>query len=160
MEQPFSHVDADGKLSMVDVSAKALTRREARASCSVVTQLDVEHLGLGANEFDVIFAARLAGVLAAKQTAALIPLCHPLALDDIHVDVVASEHGAQIVSSVVTVQRTGVEMEALTACAVAALSLVNALVHDDPSARIDDLVLLRKAGGSSGEWGRQVAPLN
>jgi len=94
--------------------------------------------------------------MAAKQTAQLIPLCHPLNLDDIQVDVLINEHGVEIQSSVATVHQTGVEMEALTACAVAALSLLTSLLTVDHSARMDDLVLLRKSGGESGDWGRQV----
>ncbi len=94
--------------------------------------------------------------MAAKQTAQLIPLCHPVNLDDIQVDVLINEHGVEIQSSVATVHQTGVEMEALTACAVAALSLLTSLLAVDHSARMDDLVLLRKRGGESGDWGRQV----
>ena len=111
-----------------------------------------------ANGVDPLHAARLAGIQAAKQTSNLIPLCHPLDLNQIQVDVAAAEGGFEVSSMVVTVNRTGVEMEALTACAFAALSLVTSLLDVDPSARIDELVLERKSGGKSGEWGRQVSP--
>ncbi len=101
-------------------------------------------------------AARLAGIQAAKQTANLIPLCHPLDLNEIQVEVVVNDGRIEISATVAATHRTGVEMEALTACAIAALSIVNSLVDVDPKAQIDDLVLLRKSGGKSGEWGRLV----
>ncbi len=159
MEQErFSHVDGRGKMRMVDVSRKRATLRNAQASCVVTTVAGATALEPRANEVDPLHAARLAGIQAAKQTSNLIPLCHPLDLNQVLVDVAATERGFVVSSSVVTVNRTGVEMEALTACAFAALSLVTSLLDEDPAARIDELVLERKSGGKSGEWGRQVAP--
>ena len=141
---------------MVDVSTKDATRRSAHASCAVVTNAGSSSF-VTSDGTDIIHAARLAGILAAKQTAALIPLCHPLNLDDIQVDVTKSATGLDVESTVVATQHTGVEMEALTACAVTALSLVTSLLEHDRGARMDDLVLLRKTGGRSGDWGRSVA---
>jgi cyclic pyranopterin phosphate synthase len=158
MEQRFSHVDGTGKMRMVDVSRKRATLRHAQASCVVRTSAGSAALEPRANGLDPLHAARLAGIQAAKQTSNLIPLCHPLDLNQIQVDVTVVEGGFEVSSMVVTVNRTGVEMEALTACAFAALSLVTSLLDVDPSARIDELVLERKSGGKSGEWGRQVAP--
>jgi cyclic pyranopterin phosphate synthase len=155
-EQQFSHLDGDGKLRMVDITSKEATLRVAQASCLVVSRIDAASLGPSANGFDVIHAARLAGIQAAKRTAELIPLCHPLNLNDIKVDVLAHPQGLEIRAEVVTVNRTGVEMEALTACSFAALSIVSSLVEADPDVRFEELVLLRKSGGKSGDWGRSV----
>ncbi|MFI5035603.1 MAG: cyclic pyranopterin monophosphate synthase MoaC [Acidimicrobiales bacterium] len=157
-QQRFSHVDSAGKIRMVDVSRKRPTMRVAQASCLVRTVTDAATLHASSADVDPVHGARLAGIQAAKQTANLIPLCHPLNLDQIHVDVEPVATGFAVSSTVVTVNRTGVEMEALTACAFAALSLVTSLFGLDPAARIDDLVLERKRGGKSGEWGRQVDP--
>ena len=158
VKKQFTHVDKVGRLRMVDVSKKRPTRRTAEASCVVHTTADLTSLSPNGQGIEPIHAARLAGVMAAKQTSDLIPLCHPLPLDDVDVTISASARGLEVTSSVVTVHHTGVEMEALTACAVAALSLVNALIKDDPRAHVDDLALLRKTGGRSGDWGRLVPP--
>lgn len=157
-DQPFTHIDASGKLRMVDVSRKRRTRRSASARCTVVSSANLSELGNDSSENEAIHVARLAGILAAKQTATLIPLCHPLNLHDIHVEVTTTATGIEIQSQVLTIHHTGVEMEALTACAVTALSLVTTLLHMDPSARIEDLALVRKTGGQSGDWGRAMTP--
>lgn len=156
MKQPFSHVDETGKLRMVDVSSKRPTTRRARASCIVRTVADVGATGSDSGGVDPLHVARVAGIQAAKQTANLIPLCHPLDLNDIQVEVIPNEHYISISATVAAVHRTGVEMEALTACAFAALSIVSSVVDVDPNAWIDDIVLLRKSGGKSGDWGRLV----
>jgi cyclic pyranopterin monophosphate synthase len=157
-QKRFSHVDGRGKMHMVDVSKKRPTLRNAIASCVVHTEVDPLSLVAGADGVDPMHAARLAGIQAAKQTATLIPLCHPLNLNQVLVEVTPVEDGFVVNSSVVTVNRTGVEMEALTACAFAGLSLVTSLLSRDPSAYIDEVVLERKSGGKSGDWGRQVPP--
>jgi cyclic pyranopterin monophosphate synthase len=154
--KPFAHVDAGGKLRMVDVSKKAPTRRTSHASCVVVTPLDLT--GRMFEGFDPIHASRVAGILAAKQTATLIPLCHPLSISDVQVDVVPVSNGLEIHAKIVTVDQTGVEMEALVACAMTALSVVSSLLGEDPSAHVEDLILLKKSGGKSGDWGRLVPP--
>ncbi len=155
-DRPFSHVNAEGELRMVDVSEKPPTRRRAEASCLVVTRADLAALparedGLGARH-----AARVAGVLAAKRTDELIPLCHSLALSDVDVRVAPVEGGLAVSATVTATQRTGVEMEALTACAVAALSLLQAIGDADPAAHVEALALDAKEGGRSGAWGRGV----
>jgi len=141
---------------MVDVSRKRPSKRQAFASCVVTTVADVSTLGLSRNGVDPLHAARLAGIQGAKQTSNLIPLCHPLNVDQIHVEVVVRPGQIAISATVGATHRTGVEMEALTACAIAALSIVGSLRRVDPNAQIDDLVLLRKTGGKSGDWGRLV----
>ena len=156
LKKEFSHVDHSGKIRMVDVSEKGATRRSAVASCVIRTTADLTRLPSDSDGLEMVHSARLAGIMAAKNTAQLIPLCHPLNLDDIQVDVTTDARGVEIESSVATMHQTGVEMEALTACAVTALSLLTSLLDIDRSARMDDLVLLRKSGGRSGDWGRQV----
>jgi len=156
--EPFTHVDRDGKLRMVDVSDKEPTLRTAEASCVVNSSVDVFALESSQGGFDPIYAARLAGIQAAKKTSHLIPLCHPINLNDVQVDVVRGPRGVEVIARVVTINRTGVEMEALTACSFAALSLINALAVRDPDAGFADLVLLRKSGGKSADWGRLVDP--
>jgi cyclic pyranopterin phosphate synthase len=155
-KKPLSHVDSAGKLRMVDVTGKRSTLRRAHASCVVRTVADIGALGQRNDGVDPVHASRLAGIQAAKQTANIIPLCHPLNLNDIHVDIVANSQCIEISATVAAQHRTGVEMEALTACAFAALSIISSLVDLDPNAQIDDLVLLRKSGGKSGDWGRLV----
>lgn len=157
MERPFTHVDATGRLRMVDVSTKRPSRRRAEAHCVVVTSVDVTKLAPRADGLSVLHVARVAGVLAAKRTPEIIPLCHSLNLNDVDVVLEARNGGLTVTSSVTATQRTGVEMEALTACAFAALSVLDALTEADPEARVEDLVLLRKEGGKSGNWGRLVA---
>jgi cyclic pyranopterin phosphate synthase len=156
MASPFSHVDGDGKLRMVDISSKRRTLRKAWAQCLVVTDVNLATIEPRRDSLDVEHAARVAGVLAAKRTADIIPLCHTLHLSDVNIELVARDGGVEVSSSVIANESTGVEMEALTACAFAALSILDALRDLDPKARIDDLVLLRKEGGKSGSWGRLV----
>lgn len=159
-EKSFSHVDGDGKLKMVDVTRKEPSRRVAEARCVVASRLDLTTMGAGGLNGDVVVLARLAGIQGAKNTANLIPLCHPLALHDVAVDVVAHPRGLEVHSRVVTVERTGVEMEALSACCVAALSLLNVLLTHDENARIEDAAVTSKSGGTSGDWfrGADVLP--
>jgi cyclic pyranopterin monophosphate synthase len=157
MEEQFSHVDSSGKLNMVDITGKLPTRRRAVAGCVVLTKAGETALQPSQNGVDPLHAAKLAGIQGAKETSRLIPLCHPLNIDDIQVEIVARADRIEIRSTVAAIHRTGVEMEALTACAFAALSLLQSLRRIDPDARIDDLVLLRKSGGKSGDWGRLVS---
>jgi len=156
VDSPFSHVDGRGKLRMVDVSNKRRTLRKAWAQCHVVTEVKLGTIERRHDGLDVEHTARVAGVLAAKRTAEIIPLCHSLHLSDVNVEVVERDGRVEVFSSVVANESTGVEMEALTACAFAALSLLDSLAALDPEARMDDLVLLKKEGGKSGSWGRLV----
>jgi cyclic pyranopterin monophosphate synthase len=158
MERPFTHVAPNGKLRMVDITNKRPTQRAALARCLVVTNAALATLERREDELDPVHVARLTGVFAAKRTADIIPLCHSLNLSDIDIEVHEREGGLEISATVKATQSTGVEMEALTACAFAALSIVDSLHDADPYARIDELVLLKKEGGKSGDWGRLVEP--
>ena len=152
----LTHIDERGRARMVDVTGKPLTRRVAVARCFVVTEVDTsqatDDVGDG---IDIVEAARFAGIQAAKQTASLIPLCHPIRIDGVQVDVVVRPHRFEVRAVTEIVERTGVEMEALTACAMAALTLVKALADLDPTASIEDLTLWHKSGGRSGDWERR-----
>jgi cyclic pyranopterin phosphate synthase len=151
----LTHVDEHGRAHMVDITAKPLTQRVAIAKCAVVTAADASQaLGETPDGLDVVQAARLAGIQAAKQTSWLIPLCHPIRIDGVTVDVTIHMHRIEITVVTEIVARTGVEMEALTACAVAALTIVKALSTVDREASIEDLTLWHKSGGRSGDWER------
>jgi cyclic pyranopterin phosphate synthase len=140
---------------MVDVTGKPSTRRVAVARCSVQTSADVaEVLADPSGGTDLIESARWAGILAAKQTSSLIPLCHPIRVDSVRIDIEAAPDGLHVTTTAEIDERTGVEMEALTGCAPAALVLVHALLGPDPGTRIDGLTLWHKSGGRSGTWTR------
>lgn len=153
----FTHLDESGAARMVDVSGKEVTRRVAEASCRVAlgaeTVASLSRLPKG----DALAVARLAGIGGAKATATLVPLAHPLPLDQVDVDVVPVEGGVEVRSRVVTTARTGAEMEALTACAVAALALYDMVKSVERGAVIGDLKLLQKSGGAGGSWSREGA---
>jgi cyclic pyranopterin phosphate synthase len=140
---------------MVDVSDKPATRRVAEARCLVHTTADVDDLLRHPPDgVDLLTMSRLAGIAAGKQTSLLIPLCHPLRLDTIDLDIAPLQDGFRVATTVGVVEKTGVEMEALTACAVAALGLIHALRHADPRATVGELTLWHKSGGRSGTWQR------
>jgi cyclic pyranopterin monophosphate synthase len=152
--EKLSHYDAEGGAHMVDVSAKAATRREAEASAFVVLS-DAVLAALPQNpKGNPLEVARFAGIQAAKRTADLIPMCHPLPLSFIDVSATVVEGGIEIRSTVATVAGTGVEMEALTAAAVAALTIYDMCKAMDKSIAIREIVLLRKSGGKSGDYVR------
>ncbi len=152
----LSHYDSAGTPRMVDVSGKAETRRTARAHAfvriapAVLAKLPENPKG---NPLEV---ARLAGIMAAKRTSELIPLCHPLPLSHADVEITVEKQGARIVASAATTAQTGVEMEALTAAAVAALTVYDMVKALDKSIEIQDLYLLEKTGGKSGTFRREV----
>jgi cyclic pyranopterin phosphate synthase len=156
MTEHSSHLDDSGKVRMVNVARKRPTRRQARASCVVRTSADFTTLGSSVEGIEALHGARLAGIRGAKQTSNLIPLCHPLSLNEVLVELKTAPGTLEISASVDATERTGVEMEALTACALAALTILNALLEVDPLAQIDNLGLDRKSGGKSGDWGRLV----
>jgi cyclic pyranopterin monophosphate synthase len=160
-EEPGSrltHVDEHGKARMVDVSGKPVTRRVAEARCSVRSTGNVASvLDRPPGGADLVETARIAGIMAAKRTPTLVPLCHPLLLDGFAVDVAVVPGGFAVRAVTSVAERTGVEMEALTACAAAALVLVQALLDIDPCASVEDLTLWHKSGGRSGVWERPVA---
>ena len=155
MSERLSHLDDAGRARMVDISAKADTAREAVARGTVRMQPSTLALiqSGGVEKGDVIAVARLAGIMAAKRTHELIPLCHPLLLTDIDVTITPEENESalQISATVRTTGKTGVEMEALTAVAVAALTVYDMCKAADRGMRIEDIRLARKRGGKSGE---------
>lgn len=150
----LSHVDERGAAHMVDVSEKGATRRTAVAAGTLHTAAQVVALIStgGLPKGDALATARVAGILAAKRTSDLIPLCHQLALTGVDVDFAVGESDIEITATVRSTDRTGVEMEALTAVSVAALTLYDMIKAVDPAARIDDIRVLRKEGGRSGTW--------
>ena len=157
--QPLTHLDIQGQAQMVDVSAKAPTQRTAIATAQVrmsAATFDAIEAG-NAPKGDVLGTARLAGIMAAKQTSQLIPLCHPLPLHKVEVQVTPDLQlpGYQIQASVTTKAETGVEMEALTAVSVAALTLYDMAKALEKSIQIESIRLLSKTGGKSGDYIRQ-----
>ena len=155
----LTHFDASGQAHMVDVSGKETTTREAVAEAVVVMAPETLALAQGgAAKGDVLGVARLAGIMGAKRTAELIPLCHPLPLDRVAVDLVADPAlpGVRITATARTTGRTGVEMEALTAASVAALTVYDMLKAAQKDMRIEGIRLLKKTGGNSGTF--EAAP--
>lgn len=153
---PLSHIDERGAAHMVDVTGKQATKRTAVAAGTFCTRPDVVALisAGGLPKGDALATARLAGILAAKRTPDLIPLCHQLALTGVDVDFTLGESEIGITATVRSTDRTGVEMEALTAVSVAALTLFDMVKAADPAARIDDIRVLSKQGGKTGTWQR------
>ncbi len=156
----LTHLDDTGAARMVDVSAKDATARTARASGRVLVSPRVVELLRGAvpgealPKGDALATARLAGIMGAKRTPELIPLCHPLALSGVTVDVGVADDAVEIAATVRTTDRTGVEMEALTAVSVAALTVVDMVKAVDKGAVITDVRVEAKTGGKSGDWSR------
>ena len=153
---PLSHIDDHGAAHMVDVAGKAATKRTAVAAGSLRTSGQVIELiaSGGLPKGDALATARVAGILAAKRTSDLIPLCHQLALTGVDVEFSAGDTDVEITATVHSTDRTGVEMEALTAVSVAALTLYDMIKAVDPAARIDDIRVLLKDGGRHGTWER------
>ena len=156
MADRLTHVDESGAARMVDVSGKEATAREAVAAGRVLVSEAVIGLlrGDGVPKGDALAVARLAGIMGAKQTPALIPLCHPLALSSVTVDLEVADDGVDITATVRTTDRTGVEMEALTAVAVAGLTVIDMVKAVDKRAVITDVRVLAKSGGKSGDFQR------
>jgi cyclic pyranopterin phosphate synthase len=156
MVDRLTHVDESGAARMVDVSGKDVTAREAVAAGRVLVSPEVVDLlrGAGVPKGDTLAVARLAGIMGAKQTPALVPLCHPLALSAVTVDLEVADDAVEITATVRTSDRTGVEMEALTAVAVAGLTVVDMVKAVDKRAVISDIRILSKSGGKSGDFVR------
>jgi cyclic pyranopterin phosphate synthase len=156
----LSHVDARGRVRMVDVSEKATTAREAVAQGSITLSKEARLLikGNAVAKGDPLQAARLAGIMAAKQTSSLIPLCHPLPLTHVSVDLTPTKTGFRIEARVRTSSQTGVEMEALTAVSVAALTIYDMVKAVDKEMVIGDICLVEKKGGRSGHYRRSRKP--
>jgi cyclic pyranopterin phosphate synthase len=154
--EQLTHVDADGAARMVDVSGKEVTARTATATGRVRTTPEV--VGLlradGLPKGDALAVARLAGIMGAKRTPDLVPLCHPIALHGVTVELEVVDDGVRISATTRTADRTGVEMEALTAVAAAGLALVDMVKAVDRGATITDIRVEHKSGGRSGSWTR------
>ncbi|MFF4412438.1 cyclic pyranopterin monophosphate synthase MoaC [Streptosporangium sp. NPDC001559] len=152
----FTHIDETGAARMVDVSAKDVTVRTARATGRVLLSEQAVAL-LRSGEVpkgDALGTARIAGIMGAKRTPDLVPLCHPIALHGVKVELAVADDGVDIVALVRTADRTGVEMEALTAVSVAALTLIDMVKAVDPAAVITDVRVEEKTGGKTGTWTR------
>jgi cyclic pyranopterin phosphate synthase len=154
----LTHVDSKGAAKMVDVSAKDVTVRTATATGRVTVSPEVVALLRegGLPKGDALSVARIAGLMAAKRTPDLLPLCHPIALHAVTVDLEVEDTGVAITVTTRTADRTGVEMEALTSVAVAALTLVDMVKAVDPAAVIGDIGVIEKTGGATGDWRRQL----
>ncbi|MFE7869791.1 cyclic pyranopterin monophosphate synthase MoaC [Micromonospora humida] len=152
----LSHVDAAGAARMVDVSAKPVSGRIAVAAGRLRTTVEVVELLRrdGLPKGDALAVGRLAGIMGAKRTPDLIPLCHPIALHGVTVDLELTDDTVEITATARTADRTGVEMEALTAVAVAGLALIDMVKAVDPTAAVDGVRVLSKSGGKTGEWVR------
>lgn len=150
----LTHIDEHGRASMVDVTGKAVTLRYAMARCRIVGLEATQSLVGDPEHAETLAAGRIAGILGGKSTSSLIPLCHPIPLTDIDVEIHHEGSAVEVTAVAETVSRTGVEMEALTVCAVAGLSVLGALLHEHPEVRMEDLTLWRKTGGRSGTWER------
>ena len=156
MAQQLTHVDSRGAARMVDVSAKSVSVREATATGRVRTSAQVVALlrDDGLPKGDALAVARVAGIAGAKRTPDLVPLCHPVALHAVTVDLEILDDAVLITATTRTADRTGVEMEALTAVAAAGLALIDMIKAVDRSASITDIQLESKSGGRSGSWRR------
>jgi cyclic pyranopterin monophosphate synthase len=153
----LTHLDAAGQARMVDVSGKDVSVRSATASGTVLLSAEaVAALRAGdVPKGDALAVARIAGIQGAKRTPDLIPLCHPIGLHGVTVDLEVADHGVQITATARTADRTGVEMEALTAVSVAALALIDMIKAVDRAAVITDVRIEEKTGGTRGSWHRQ-----
>lgn len=152
----LTHLREDGSAHMVDVTEKASTKRSATAQAILTTRNDVvERVAAGSMpKGEAIGTARIAGIMAAKQTSSLIPLCHPLPLTKLSVDIVPDGERLRVSATATTVAVTGVEMEAVTAATVAALTLYDMIKAVDKLATIGEICVLEKHGGKSGDWSR------
>ena len=155
-DEGFTHLDSEGRARMVDVGGKEVTQRRAVARARVTMQEETaQALSDGTMaKGDVLAVARVAGIQAAKRTSELIPLCHPLMLSSVQVDLTPGPSWVDIEATAETVDRTGVEMEALTACSVAALTVYDMCKARDRAMQVEALGLVEKSGGRSGDWHR------
>jgi cyclic pyranopterin monophosphate synthase len=154
MAKKLSHYDDSGRVRMVDISGKSATKREAEASAFVVIRPEVLKALPQNPKGDPMEVARIAGIMAAKRTSELIPMCHPLPLSHVDVGMRLCENGVAITTKVATTAETGVEMEALVAATISALTIYDMLKGMDKGIEIRDVVLERKVGGKSGDYRR------
>jgi cyclic pyranopterin monophosphate synthase len=154
----LTHVDASGAARMVDVSGKDVTVRRAVADGVVRTTPDVISLLRrdALPKGDALAVARIAGIMGAKRTPDLVPLCHPIALHSVEIDLQLTDDAVRITATTRTADRTGVEMEALTAVAAAGLALIDMIKAVDPAATLDQVRVMRKEGGKTGLWEREA----
>ena len=157
MAKSLSHYDKSGRAKMVDVSQKEATKREAEATAFVAMSPAVMKALARNPKGDTLEVSRVAGIMAAKRTSELIPMCHPLPLSLVDVQADVRQNGVAIVSKVTTTAVTGVEMEALVAASVAALTVYDMCKALDKGIEIREVRLQRKSGGKSGEWSRRSA---
>jgi cyclic pyranopterin phosphate synthase len=152
----LTHIDASGNAHMVDVADREVTTRTATTVGRVLLSAQVVSLlrDGAVPKGDVLATARIAGIMATKRTPDLIPLCHPIAVHGVSVDLEVVDDGVNITATVKTADRTGVEMEALTAVAVAGLTVIDMVKAIDPGATITDVKMIHKDGGRNGEWNR------
>ena len=152
----LTHLDESGAARMVDVTGKDVTARTATATGRVLVSAEVVALlrGEGMPKGDALAVARIAGIMGAKQTPSLIPLCHPIGISGVTVDLAVADDAVEISATVRTADRTGVEMEALTAVTVAALTVIDMVKAVDKGAVITDVRVESKTGGKSGDWHR------
>jgi cyclic pyranopterin phosphate synthase len=156
MTEKLTHINDHGEAHMVDVSDREQTVRTATASGKVLLTKEVLALIASgtAPKGDVLATARIAGIMGAKKTPELIPLCHPIAISSVNVDIKVVEDGVAIVATVKIADRTGVEMEALTAVSISALTIIDMVKALDPGATIVNVRVEEKDGGSNGHWKR------
>ena len=154
MTNNFSHLNNEGNAHMVDVSQKEVTIRTSKARCVVEFSNEVSKLIKENNlpKGDLFATVRIAGIMASKKVSELIPLCHPLSIDAISIEIEHKENTLEITSDVKIEDKTGVEMEALTSVTVAGLTAIDMIKSVDPSVRITEVKLLEKTGGKSGHW--------
>jgi cyclic pyranopterin monophosphate synthase len=155
-EPALTHLDERGAARMVDVSAKPTSARTAQATGLVLVSAEVISLlrGSGVPKGDALAVARIAGIMGAKRTPDLVPLCHPIGITGVDVDLTVLDEGVAIAARVRTTDRTGVEMEALTAVVTAGLAVIDMVKAVDPTAVITDVRVEEKTGGTSGDWRR------
>ncbi|HEY1660185.1 MAG TPA: cyclic pyranopterin monophosphate synthase MoaC [Candidatus Sulfotelmatobacter sp.] len=154
MATKLSHYDDSGRARMVDISAKSATKREAEASAFVAIKAEVLRALPQNPKGDPLEVARIAGIMAAKRTADLIPMCHPLPLSHVDVDMRVCENGVAITTKAATTAESGVEMEALVAASISALTIYDMVKGLDKGIEIREIVLQRKTGGKSGDYRR------
>lgn len=163
MSVDFTHLDDQGRASMVDVTGKPVTLRRAVARCRVTGTGLVAAFdrpappGAPTDVGDVLAGARVAGIMGGMRTSSLVPLCHPIPITELDVTLELDGDDVDVVATAETVSRTGIEMEALTACAMAALAVLHDVLEEHPEAAVGELTLWSKTGGRSGTWHR-VAP--
>ena len=150
----LSHIDSRGQARMVDVAHKDVTVRTATATGRVRTGAAAAIAEGTVAKGDVLATARIAGIMAAKRTPDLIPMCHPIAVHGVTVDLTVADGAVEVAATVRTADRTGVEMEALTAVTVACLTIVDMTKAVDPAATIEAVQVQSKSGGKSGDWQR------